>query len=114
MPTYLPDGITFKNAGVWSKETETENPIIEMYFVNESGKEAIYMQQRLACEEAAFETGSMSEVEEVDINGAKGLAYDNAINWETEEVIYSLMSLDQNITRDEMLKVARSFNQVSK
>ena len=108
MPTYLPTGVTFKNAGVWSEANVTDNQCIEINFVNEKGKEVIYMQQRLNCEEAACETGTYDTVVEVDINGAKGLMYDNSLDWETEDTIYMLMSLDDSVTRDEMIKIARS------
>ena len=108
MPTYLPTGIVFKNAGVWSNEDVTDNQCIEINFVDETGKEVIYMQQRLACEEAGFETGTSDTVKEVDINGAKGLMYDNSLDWETEDTIYMMMSLDDSVTRDEMIKIAQS------
>lgn len=114
MPTYLPEGIHFRNAGVWSEASYTENLIIEINFQDESGKDVIYMQQRFACEEAAFESGTTDKVQEVDINGVKGLMHDNSLIWETEEVIYSIHTFDENITRDEVLKIARSFDKVSK
>ena len=108
MPTYLPAGISFKNAGVWSEANVTDNLCIEINFVNEKGEEVIYMQQRLACEEAAGEACTYDTVVEVDINGVKGLMYDNSLDWETEDTIYMLMSLDDSITRDEMIKIAKS------
>lgn len=108
MPTYLPEGVEFKTAGVWSEEDVTDNVCIELSFVNEAGEEVIYMQQRFVCEEAAYETGTSGEVKELEINGAKGLMYDNSLNWETAEVMYLMNSLSDEVSGDEMIKIAES------
>lgn len=108
MPEYLPEGIKFDHAGVWSKEDVKDNQCIEVIFNGSDGKQAIYMQQRKACEEAGYETGTSDTIQEVDINGVKGLMYDNSLDWETDEVIYMLMSTSDNVSREDMLKVARS------
>lgn len=108
MPTYLPEGVKFKTAGVWSEEDVTDNMCIEMSFVNEAGEEVIYMQQRFACEEAGYETGTSDEVIELDINGAKGLMHDNSLDWETAEVMYLMQSIGDEVSRDEMIKIAES------
>ncbi|MBQ1275249.1 MAG: DUF4367 domain-containing protein, partial [Cellulosilyticum sp.] len=73
-----------------------------------SGENVIYMQQRMACEEAGYETGTTDKIIEVDINGVKGLMYDDSLHWETEDAIYSITSMNEGVTREEMIKIAQS------
>lgn len=107
LPTYLPEGITFQSAKV---EFPKDNFCIELNFVDQTGKEVIYLQQRSNSEEAAGTGCTFDEVKEVDINGAKGLLYDNSLNWETDKIIYLMNTMDDSLSREEMIKVARSFN----
>ena len=58
------------------------------------------------------EMATTDEVKEVDLNGVKGLMYDNSLDWEKDGVIYFLISLDNSITRDEMIKIAKSFKSI--
>lgn len=111
LPSYLPEGIKFDVATVYCEEDVKDSPLAMISYIDKSGNEAIYLDEREACEEAGFETSTYDEIEEVEINGVKGLMYDNSLNWETENTIYSLMSLDESITRDEMIQIARSMKE---
>lgn len=108
MPSYLPEGVKFESAGVYSAEDVRDNPCIEIIFTNEAGEEAIYLQERLNCEEAKCEGGTYNEIKEVDINGAKGLIHGNSLDWETDETIYLMDAMDESISPEEMVEVAKS------
>ena len=109
LPSYLPEGVRFEKASFFEEGTPKDSLYVALHFVNEQNEEVIYMQQRFVCEETGIETGTDGEVKEVDVNGATGLRYDNCLDWEDDEVMYMMNFEDNQITEDEMLKIARSF-----
>jgi len=77
-----------------------------MFFTNDKTGEYIYMQQRFADEETAYETGA-KKVEKININGVDALLYDNNLDWEDNGVIYMLNG--RGIAKDELIKMGESF-----
>lgn len=108
LPKYLPDGYEFDRAEFFRDENEVvENTkYISMYFTNNETEQFIYMQQRFADEETAYETGGQ-KVEKIKINGVDAILYDNSLDWEDNGVIYMLNG--RGIPRDELIKTAESF-----
>lgn len=109
LPSYLPEGYEFDKASFFKDEDGIvdNSKYIALYFTNSKTGEYIYMQQRFADKETAYEAGG-SKVEEIKINGADGVIYDNNLDWEDKGVIYMLNG--RTIDRNELIKVAESFN----
>ena len=97
MPTYLTEGVTFSQANIYCEMG------IGIEFINSAGERAVYMDVREKREGAQYETCTYDEIVEVDINGVKGLMFDNSLTWETEDTIYTLMSIHDDISREEMI-----------
>ena len=108
LPSYLPEGYEFDRAEFFRDENGlVENSkYISLYFTNDETGEYIYMQQRFADEETAYETGGQ-KVEQLKINGADAILYDNNLDWEDNGVIYMLNG--RGISRDQLIKTAESF-----
>lgn len=110
LPGYLPEGYKFDKAEFFkeSKDDIVENArCIGLYFANENTGQFIYMQQRFAEEEAGYATGA-AKVEELKINGADAVLYDDSnLDWEYDGVIYMLVGRGA-ITKDELVKIAKS------
>ena len=108
LPSYLPEGYEFDRAEFFRDENGlVENSkYISLYFTNDETGEYIYMQQRFADEETAYETGGQ-KVEQLKINGADAILYDNNLDWEDNGVIYMLNG--RGIPRDELIETAESF-----
>ena len=108
LPSYLPEGYEFDRAEFFrdGNEVVENTKYISIYFTNDETGEYIYMQQRFADEETAYETGGQ-KVEQLKINGADAILYDNNLNWEDNGVIYMLNG--RGIPRDELIKTAESF-----
>ena len=109
IPSYLPEGYKFEKAEFYKGENEiVENSkYIDLYFTNEKTGKFIYMQQRFADEETAYETGG-TNVEEVKINGADAVMYsDRNLDWEANGIIYALSGRGE-ISKSELIKIAES------
>lgn len=109
LPSYLPEGYQFDRAEFYKDEKGVVSPkYMDLYFINESTGNSIYMQQRFADEETAFETGTEREIEQVMINDVDAVIIDaRSMHWETNHVIYSLSGRGQ-ITNSELIKIAES------
>ena len=108
LPAYLPEGYSFVLSSQYKDDDGMiSGDYIDIDFVNAATGKKISMQQRIANENTAFETGAKSVVQ-VDIHGAEGLILDgNSIVWENDGVIY-WFSVHHALTEDEMLNIARS------
>lgn len=108
LPKYLPEGYEFDRAEFFRDENGiVENTkYISLYFTNDETGEYIYIQQRFADEETAYETGGQ-KVEQLKINGVDAILYDNSLDWEDDGIIYSLNG--RVISRDELIRIAKSF-----
>lgn len=107
LPGYLPEGYTFDRAGFFKDDNGVveNSKYIELYFTNDKTGKFIYMQQRFADEETAYETGG-SKVEKIKVNGVDAVLYDNSLGWEYNGVIYMLNG--RGIAKDELIKIAES------
>lgn len=109
LPSYLPEGYKFDRAEFYKDENGiVENTkYISLYFTNEKTGKFIYMPQRFADEETAYETGG-SKVEEIKINGVDAVIYsDSNIDWEANGVLYGLSGRGE-VDKDELIKIAES------
>lgn len=108
LPTYLPKGYEFDRAEFFKDENGVveNSKYISLFFKNMGTKEYIYMQQRFADKETAYEAGG-KKIEQLSINGADAILYDNNLDWEDNGVIYALSG--RGISREELIKVAESF-----
>lgn len=108
LPKYLPEGYEFDRAEFFRDENGVvENTkYISLYFTNEKTGEYIYMQQRFADEETAYAAGGQ-KIEQLKINGADAILYDNSLDWEDDGVIYALNG--RGIAKNELVKIAESF-----
>ncbi len=109
LPEYLPEGYEFDRAEFY-KEANGEvshSKYIALYFTHkESGKD-IYMQQRHADEETAFEMSTDGTIEKVKINGVDAIMMDDrSVDWEANGVLYNVSS--RSIDKNEIIKVAES------
>ncbi|MGF7058516.1 DUF4367 domain-containing protein [Brassicibacter mesophilus] len=109
LPSYLPEGYKFDKAEFFKDENGvvSNTKYVSLYFTNEETEKYIYMQQRYADEETAYATGA-SEVEQIKINGADAVIYNNRnIDWENNNTIYALSGRGE-ISKDELIKIAES------
>lgn len=109
LPSYLPEGYEFDRAEFYKGENGIveDSKYISLYFTNGKAEEYIFMNQRFADEETAYETGG-ENVEELKINGVDAVMYnDRNIDWEANGVIYGLSGRGR-ITKDELIKIAGS------
>ncbi len=109
LPSYLPEGYEFDRAEFYKDENGIveDSKYISLYFTNGKAEEYIFMNQRFADEETAYEAGG-ENVEELKINGVDAVMYnDRNIDWEANGVIYGLSGRGK-ITKDELIKIAGS------
>ena len=108
LPTYLPDGYTFKNAEFTKDEAGNvkDSKYASINFENKATGKEIYLQERFACEETRAE-GCSDDIEKININGVDAILSEGKnIDWEANNTIYNLVG--KNIGKDEVIKVAES------
>lgn len=110
LPKYLPEGYKFNHIEVY-KDDEGKagnSKYIDIYYVNESTGELIFMQQRFAEKETAYTIGTDGTVERVQINGAEAFVMDErSVDWEADGVLYHINGRGA-FSKDELLKIAGS------
>lgn len=110
-PEYMPEGYVlstiyaFKDIdGIVSGEYRN------IVYKNAEGKE-ICIFERLLNENTAFEAGTDGSLEEITVNGRKGVIMDGrTLDFETEDNVSVGISTRGNVTRDELIKIAESVN----
>lgn len=109
LPSYLPKGYEFEKATFFKGESGTvkNTDYIDLYFTNKETGKYIFMQQRRASKETAYEAGTEGKVEKVKVNGVDALVYDNTIDWEYNGVIYGMHGRG-GATNNELIKIAES------
>ena len=110
LPSYLPEGYTFDRTEYYKDENgKVENSkYVNLWFVNKTTGKDLYMQERFADEETAYETGTDGSMEEIQINGNKVLLLDGrSLHWEAEGILFILLGRG-NISKEELIKVASS------
>jgi hypothetical protein len=108
LPTYLPEGYTFKNAEFTKNESGNvkDSKYASINFENKATGKEIYLQERFACEETKT-VGDAGHIEKININGVDAILSDGKnIDWEADGTIYFLVG--KNIGKDEAIKVAES------
>jgi hypothetical protein len=108
LPTYLPEGYTFKNAEFTKDESGNvkDSKYAELVFINQKTGKEIYMQERFACDETKT-VSNAEDIEKIKINGVEAiLSNGRNIDWEANGTIYYLAG--KNIGKDEAIKVAES------
>lgn len=109
LPSYLPEGYEFDRAEFYKDDNGKveKTKYISLYFTNKEGKE-LYMQQRFADKETAYETGTDGTVEKIKINGADAILSDNTeLDFEANTTLYGI-STKGNISKNELIKMAES------
>ena len=111
LPTKLPAGYVFDRAEFYKDENGKveHSKYLSLYFVDETTGKEIYVQERFADDETAYETGTDGTVEEVEINGEKAILQDERnLDWEADGLLFGI-STRNNISKEELLEMARSF-----
>lgn len=109
LPSYLPEGYEFDRAVFYKDEKgAVSDKYISLQFVNKETGKDIFIQQRFADEETAYQMGTDGEIEEVKINGIDALILDGRnMHWEDNDVLYILLGRGE-ISKDELIKIAES------
>ena len=110
LPSYLPEGYTFDRAEYYKDENgKVENSkYVDLYFMNETTGQELFMQERFADEETAYQIGTDGAIEEIQVNGNKAVLLDGRnIDWESEGVLFGF-SGQGNISKEELIKIASS------
>lgn len=108
LPTYLPDGYTFKNVEFTKDENGNvkDSKYADINFENKVTGKEIFLQERFACDETKTE-GNADDIEKIKINGIDAILSDGRnIDWETDNTLFYLGG--KNIGKDEVIKVAES------
>jgi hypothetical protein len=108
LPTYLPDGYTFKNAEFTKDENGNvkDSKYADINFENKVTGKEIFLQERFACDETKT-VGNADDIEKIKINGVDAILSDGRnIDWETDNTLFYLGG--KNIGKDEVIKVAES------
>lgn len=108
LPTYLPEGYTFKNAEFTKDESGNvkDSKYASINFENKATGKEIYMQERFACDETKT-VSNAEDIQKININGVEAiLSNGRNIDWEADGTIYYLGG--KNIGKDEAIKVAES------
>lgn len=108
LPSYLPEGYTFKNAEFTKDEfgdvKDSKYAIIN--FENKETGKKIYLQERFSCDETRS-TGGADDIEKININGVDAiLSNGRTIDWEDDKTIYFLTG--KTLSKDEAIKIAES------
>lgn len=108
-PEYMPEGYTLSRIYAF----KDSNGLVggeyrNIEYKNAEGKE-IYIYERLLNENTAFEAGTDGTLEEVTVNGRKGVIINGiTLDFETEDNVSVGISTRGNVTRDELVKIAES------
>lgn len=112
LPGYLPDGYVFDRIQLFNDENgkPVENcEYAYVYFSNGDHTKDIYLQLRLMNEETAYEAG-IGNVEEIEVNGNKGVIGEGNIDVEIDGVMYMLMASASGIDNEQLIKMAESIH----
>lgn len=110
LPSYLPKGYAFDRIQLFNDEKGKPKKNCEyayVYFSNGDHDKDIYLQLRLMNEKTAY-TADFGNVEEIKINGNKGVIYGGNIDVEIDGVMYMLTTGASKIDRAQLIKIAES------
>ena len=109
-PGYLPEGFAFDNAHCYAdKDMNVNGLYMDMEFTDSSGKRITVM-ERLINDETAFKMSTDRKIEQADINGRSAVIIEDGknIHFETEDNVSIFVSTKDDISKDEMMEVAKS------
>ncbi len=111
IPSYIPEGYSFSRAYSYTdEEGNVSGYYMNMEYAGENG--VIKIMERLINDETAFTASSDGEMEEVDINGAAAVIEDGrTLNFETDDGVAVGIFTKGCITKDELIKIAKSIEQ---
>ena len=112
LPGYMPEGYAFDRIQLFNDENgkPVENcEYAYVYFSNGDHAKDIYLQLRLMNEETAYEA-DIGNVEEIEVNGNKGVIGERTINVEIDGVMYMLMASASGIDNEQLIKMAESIH----
>jgi len=110
LPGYLPENYVFDRIQLFNDENgkPVENcEYAYVYFSNGDHDKDIYLQLRLMNEETAYEA-DIGEVEEIEINGNKGVIGEGNINVEIDGVMYMIMAGASGVDNAQLIRMAES------
>lgn len=112
LPSYMPEGYVFDRIQLFNDENgkPVENcEYAEVYFSNGDHAKDIYLQLRLMNEETAYEA-DIGNVEEIKVNGNKGVIGEGNIDVEIDGVMYMLRVSASGIDNEQLIKMAESIH----
>lgn len=111
LPGYLPEGYAFDRIQLYNDENgkPVENcEYADVYFSNGDRSQDIFLQLRLMNEKTAYESGELVDIEEIEINGNKGVMRDGSLDVEIDGVMYNFRAGTAEIGSEELIKMAES------
>lgn len=112
LPGYMPEGYKFDRIQLFNDENgkPVENcEYAYVYFSNGDHAKDIYLQLRLMNEETAYEAG-IGDVEEIEINGNKGVISEGNMDIEIDGVMYMFSARASGIDNEQLIKMVESIN----
>jgi len=110
LPGYMPEGYAFDRIQLFNDESG--KPVknceyAQVYFSNGDHDKDIYLQLRLMNEETAYEA-AIGNVEEIEVNGNKGVMGEGSMDIEIDGVMYMFRASASGIGNDQLIKMAES------
>jgi len=112
LPSYMPEGYAFDRIQLFNDEKGKPIENCEcafVYFSNGDHAKDIYLQLRLMNEKTAYEA-DLGKVEEIKINGNKGVIGEGFIDIEIDGVMYMLMAGNSGIDNQQLIKMVESIH----
>ena len=107
IPVYLPDGYVLDRIGLFTAANgEISGEYASVYFTK--GEKYIYLQTRLMGEDTAF-SAELGNLEEVEINGYKGLLGKQNLDVDIDGVMYMFSTGSADIDSSELIKMVESY-----
>ena len=110
LPRYMPEGYAFDRIQLFNDENGKpikNGEYAYVYFSNGDHARDIYLQLRLMNEETKYEA-DIGNVEEIQVNGNKGVIGKGNIHVEIEGVMYMFMASASGIDNEQLVKIAAS------
>ena len=106
IPSYLPTGYTLDRIDLYDANGEVSGQYASVYFTK--GAKYIYLQARLMNEETSF-AAELGRMEEVEINGYKGLMGRQNLDVYIDGVLYAFSARSADVNSGELVKMVESY-----
>jgi hypothetical protein len=112
LPGYMPEGYVFDRIQLFNDQNG--KPIknckyTEVYFSNGDRTQDLYLQLRLMDEETAYEA-DIGNVEEIEINGNKGIISEGNIDVKIDGVMYMFRAGASGVSNEQLIQMAESIH----